>query len=188
MKAYTIKIEALVISDSSIESSTPEQVLDLIIDHTNTMVATVVPMVLGDAKPIEAKEAQAVMDGPVASLEPASSERKGAHYILEEGKKLISTNRSWARPLVCGAMEFFDASTGETFQTSKRWRFRQESGCPEFLYSSHDYVGYCVRRPMGTYSSSIHGSHVYLTRTEAAAARNQIYAGRSERKQSKGGE
>ena len=50
MKAYTIRIEALVIADSIIESSTPEQVLDMLIDNTDTMTATIVPMVCGDAK------------------------------------------------------------------------------------------------------------------------------------------
>ena len=64
MKAYTIRIEALVIADSIIESSTPEQVLDMLIDNTDTMTATIVPMVCGDAKVSEPAPRRSIVSEP----------------------------------------------------------------------------------------------------------------------------
>jgi hypothetical protein len=184
VKAYTIRIEALVIADSIIESSTPEQVLDMLIDNTDTMTATIVPMVCGDAKVAEPAPRKSIVSEPQTIHIPLDLPSES----LEQGKKLISTNRSWAQPKPNGNTEFFDSSTGELFQTSKQWRFRQSTGCPEFKYTSHDYVGYCMRRPIGTYESSDIKSHVYLTRSEATQAREHIYSGRKMRQQLKGGE
>jgi hypothetical protein len=184
MKAYTIRIEALVIADSIIESSTPEQVLDMLIDHTDTMTATIVPMVCGDAKVAEPAPSRPIVSEPQVIHKPKAVPIES----LEKDKKLISTNRSWAQPRSNGVTEFFDSSTGELFQTSKEWRFRQSTGCPEFKYSSHDYVNYCLRRPIGTYESRDIKDHVYLTRSEATEVRDHIYSGRKSRKQLKGGE
>tara|TARA_R100000152_G_C6729311_1_gene154224 strand:- start:104 stop:676 length:573 start_codon:yes stop_codon:yes gene_type:complete len=190
VKAYTIKIEALVISDSSIESSTPEQVLDLIIDHTDTMTATIVPMVCGDARVAEPAPRMSIVSEPQTTHTPLDvpNEPPAIQEFSKNGEKIISTNRSWAQQKPHGVMEFFDSSTGEVFQTSKQWRFRQSTGCPEFKYGSHDYVSYCMRRPIGTYESRDIKNHVYLTRSEATEVRDHIYSGRMIRKQLKGGE
>tara|TARA_A100001515_G_C4590310_1_gene215758 strand:- start:305 stop:877 length:573 start_codon:yes stop_codon:yes gene_type:complete len=190
MKAYTIRIEALVIADSIIESSTPEQVLDMLIDNTDTMTATIVPMVCGDAKVSEPAPRRSIVSEPQTIHIPSNvpSEPLAIQEFSKNGEKIISTNRSWAQPKPNGVTEFFDSSTGELFQTSKQWRFRQSTGCPEFKYTSHDYVNYCMRRPIGTYESSNIKSHVYLTRSEATQAREHIYSGRKIRKQLKGGE